>query len=324
MVALTPAGMERTARMSISSVSTCSRWPEHGPIVVLGRGHSGTRFLAEAFERQGVFIGGKLNAMFDSLTWGQAIQQVVLGIYPQYDRVEPGDVWHRKIEETATAFLSEGYAGGTWGWKIGISAFVIPLLANVFPNLRVIHLIRDGRDVMLSRLRRIPGMARLAFNRKMILGDAEARWWWGIKLTERGIERYRNEFEMQAWVSFVTAARRYGRPLGAERYLEMRYEDMCLNPVATVGRAFEFAGLEMKPEVAKFLAASAQVNRIAKWKAIRPKKIAGAISIGRQLLEELGYMQASCGGETAGAPGGAPGALRAEESGVRSRVREAA
>lgn len=306
--------------MSIASVSTSARWPEHGPIVVLGRGHSGTRFLAEALQRQGVFIGGKLNAMFDSRTWGQGIQQVVLGIYPQYDALEPGDVWHRKIEETATAFLSEGYAGGPWGWKIGISAFVIPLLANVFPNLRVIHLIRDGRDVMLSRLRRIPAMAASAFNRKVILGDAEARSWWGIKLTERGIERYRDEFEMQAWVTFVTAARRYGRPLGAEKYLEMRYEDMCLSPVPTVGRAFEFAGLEMKPDVAKFLAASAQVNRIAKWKAMRPKKIAGAISIGRLVLEELGYMQPGVAGEAAGSAGGAADALRTDEAGLNSPV----
>ena len=277
--------------MSIASRSSCSQWPEQGPIVVLGRGHSGTRFLAEALQRQGVFIGANLNPMFDAEAWAPVIQEVVLGIYPRYDLLVDGDIWHRKVEETAAAFLREGYTGGPWGWKIGITAFIIPLLARVFPNLRIIHLVRDGRDVMLSRLSRVIRMAIRPFNRKIILGDADAQSWFGIPITKRSINRYRNEFEMLTWVQFVAAARRYGQPLGPQRYVELRYEDMCLDPVPSVGKVFEFAGLKMTASVADFLKANAQTDRISKWKALPPRKIAGAISIGKLLLDELGYTE---------------------------------
>lgn len=266
--------------------------PEHGPIVVLGRGQSGTRFLAEALQRQGVFIGGNLNRMFDSLTWEPLIQQVVLGVYPRYGELREGDVWHQKVRETTARFLDEGYAGGPWGWKIGISAFIIPLLARVFPALRVLHLIRDGRDVMLSRLRRVGQLPYNAFDRKVILGDADARHWWGRRVNWLTVFRFRYEFEMQAWVEFVSVARRYGTPLGPERYFELRYEDICRDPVATVSGAFEFAGLEMKPAVESFLREHARVDRIGKWQSIPNRKIAGAISIGKTLLEELGYLSA--------------------------------
>jgi hypothetical protein len=290
--------------MSTPRVATSSDWPEEGPIVVLGRGHSGTRFLAEALQKQGVFIGGKLNRMFDTQTWVEPIQDIVLGAYPRYDLCAPGDAWHRTVEDTTRQFLAEGYTGGPWGWKIGIAAFVVPLLADVFPHLRVIHLIRDGRDVMLSRLRRVPGMVTSAANRKMILGDPEAQWWWGRRLTARTITRYRNEFEMLAWVQFVTTARRFGQPLGPHKYLEIRYEDLCRNPVPTARRVLEFAGLPMKPDVHHFLEANARTSQIGKWKGLPPREIAGAVSIGRLLLADLGYTDSGSSAATqAGLPG---------------------
>ncbi len=256
------------------------------PLVVVGRGHSGSRLLAEALHRQGMFLGGALNRMFDSLTWLPLVRDVVLGLYPAYDRLlEPGDAWHAKVEQTAERFLAEGYAAGPWGWKLGVTGFILPLLDRVFPRLRVIHLIRDGRDVMLSRLR----VPLSPFDKKIVLGDAAASSWWGIPLQADAVERYRDAFEMHSWVQFVRTARQYGRALGPDRYLELRYEEMCSDPVRTICQAFGFAGLEMSPVVREFVAATARTDRIGKWKTLPPERIAGTISIGQSLLEELGY-----------------------------------
>src|SRR5262245_59995583 len=111
--------------MSLTSSSPIDRVAGPGPILVVGRGQSGTRCLAEALQKQGVFIGQNLNHMLDSLTWGAFVEQVVLNIYPQYDRLQAGDVWHRLLQSTTQRFQDEGYSSGPWGWKIGISAFVI-------------------------------------------------------------------------------------------------------------------------------------------------------------------------------------------------------
>jgi hypothetical protein len=272
-----------------TSMPATTKLPSCEPIVVVGRGQSGTRFLAEALQKQGVFIGGNINRMFDSLSWERLVQDVVDNVYPRYDELEDGDAWHNKVQETAIQFLQEGYSGGRWGWKLGITAFIIPLLARVFPNLRVLHLIRDGRDVMLSRLRRVARLPHNRCDRMMILGDADATCWWGRRINGFNVRRYRNEFEMHAWVQFVNAARRYGQSLGPQRYFELRYEDMCTQPVQTLDGAFKFIGLRMTAEVEQFLKASSRTDRIGKWRSVPKRKLSSAISIGKLLLTELGY-----------------------------------
>ena len=144
---------------------------------------------------------------------------------------------------------------------------------------------------MLSRLQRVADLRSKPFNRKIILGDANATHWFGRRLNWLTLYRFRNEFEMHSWVQSVSNARRYGQELGEHRYLELRYEDMCREPVKTVGRAFAFAHLEMRPEVEEFLRANARVDRICKWQTLPTRKTAGAINIGRLLLEELGYLR---------------------------------
>src|SRR5262245_9044455 len=107
-----------SAQASTDPTSIAVTLPAREPIVVVGRGQSGTRFLAEALQRQGVFIGGNINRMFDSLTWESLVQDVVEGLYPRYHMLKHGDTWHDKVRDTAIRFLREGYCGGSWGWKL--------------------------------------------------------------------------------------------------------------------------------------------------------------------------------------------------------------
>ena len=41
----------------------------------------------------------------------------------------------------------------SFGWKFGEPLFTSQILMETFPTAKVIHLIRDGRDVMLSRIK---------------------------------------------------------------------------------------------------------------------------------------------------------------------------
>lgn len=108
-------------------------------------------------------------------------------------------------------------------------AFFVPALARAYPDVRVIHLLRDGRDVASSLLEQ----GWLGFARQ-VRGDAGLGWGSHRPLW---VEPERaSEFEQAseatraawAWRAYVTAARN-PQPAG----LEIRYEQMAADPTGT-------------------------------------------------------------------------------------------
>ena len=91
-----------------------------------------------------------------------------------------------------------------WGDKTPHYCFELDTIRRVLPEARFVHIIRDGRDVALS----LRGM------------------WFSPG----------REVEAQAshWLECVRAARRAG--LGRTDYVEVRYEDLVLDPRETLRR----------------------------------------------------------------------------------------
>ena len=99
-----------------------------------------------------------------------------------------------------------------WGDKTPIYVLSVPLLAQLFPTARFIHVVRDGRDVALSYLA-VP---------------------WGPS-TVWGVAR--------KWRRDVNAGRHAGKALGPSRYMEIRYEDLVAQPEVVLEAACSFADL---------------------------------------------------------------------------------
>ncbi|HZJ26328.1 MAG TPA: sulfotransferase [Acidimicrobiia bacterium] len=89
----------------------------------------------------------------------------------------------------------------------------IDLIARSFPEARFLHLVRDGRDVVPSVIEHLVGPDRFLPT-------------------------------VEYWRERVLAGRRSGGQLPADRYLEIRYEDLVSDPAAAVTRIGEFAQLE--------------------------------------------------------------------------------
>jgi len=107
-----------------------------------------------------------------------------------------------------------------WGDKTPSYVTEIDVLNQLFPACRVIHLVRDGRDVALS-LRRVSwGSANL---------PAVARDW--------------------RWRTFV--AHKTGRMLGS-RFLEVRYEDLVEAPASTPRHICSHVGVEFHPDMLEY------------------------------------------------------------------------
>jgi hypothetical protein len=110
-----------------------------------------------------------------------------------------------------------------WGWKNPRNMWLIPFYVSIYPELKFIHVIRDGRDMSLSGnlfLLRTHGDSLLGASWK---DDPEAA-------------------QMEAWTRGNIRAAEAARHCAPGNYFLLRYEDLCRNPRPTVENIFEFLG----------------------------------------------------------------------------------
>jgi hypothetical protein len=135
-----------------------------------------------------------------------------------------------------------------WGDKSPRQVRELPLLAQLFPDARFLHIIRDGRDVALSWVPR-------PFGPGNVYGAAKK------------------------WQSMVTAGRRDAASLG-ERYLEIRYESLLTETRSTMERVCRFIDVPFSPAMLTRAERSAIYSRNKSpekraWEAeIRPDNVA--------------------------------------------------
>lgn len=125
----------------------------------------------------------------------------------------------------ALRLLLSSYAasGGKrrYGTKINSLAHHVPALAQLLPETRFVHLIRDGRDVALSYL------------------DVD----WGPSTCEEAAVKWRGRVE---------SAREGGRSLPSGRYREVRYERLVEHPEGELRSVCEFLSVSYDPAMLRY------------------------------------------------------------------------
>ena len=166
-----------------------------------------------------------------------------------------------------------------WGDKTPQYVTEIPILAEIFPDCKIIHIYRDGRDVALSWLQRWHGPAN-------VYGAAVL------------------------WKEWVRAGRRAGSTLSPGTYHEVAYEALLANPEQILRRLCDFLeeafhpdmlrpssiGLKTsKPLIGEWTPGNVSkvelvVSNTHKWRdRMPPADRALFESIAGDLLAELGY-----------------------------------
>jgi hypothetical protein len=209
-------------------------------IFIVGCGRSGTTLLRSMLDSHpDVAVPGEARFLTGFLThpesiaagpWDEHAFVEALGAEPSFD------AWGLPIESVAEALASSSpasFADGVRGVyrcyadSHGKARFAdktpslvlhLPILADLFPEGRFVHLVRDGRDVALSTI------------------DAP----WGPD-TVVGAAHY--------WRRHVTHGRNAGREIGPERYREVRYEDLVTDPERVAVDICEFGELDYEPSM---------------------------------------------------------------------------
>lgn len=147
----------------------------------------------------------------------------------------------------------------------------MPLIAEVYPEARFVHIIRDGRDVARSIVRQE----------------------WGPNTIEGAAAEWRDA---------VSNGRAAGQsPLGPARYREVRYEALLADPESEIGGIYGFLGLDPREGIDGALIEARRHANVGpskrggvgagKWQEEwGPEQVREFDSVAGPLLRELGYM----------------------------------
>lgn len=260
------------------------------PIIVFNKSHSGSRLLARLLSEAGVFLGSHVNESYDSEDVFELVEYLVTRYYPDYRQLwRPGfedTRLSRLIAEVFTEHLKSLDArDGPWGWKLCETAYVLPVLDDLFPGAKYVHIIRDGRDVAFCD----HVSPHNAFWKKIYFNTDAITRWRGRSLSHGNYRRKSYLYNAVHWYNSVTIGRAYGSML-KNRYLEVRYEDLCNNFVPTVEHLFAHLNINVDPE---FLAGfsreiySHSVGKYRRQPRIRRRRV---LRIIEPLLLSLGYV----------------------------------
>jgi hypothetical protein len=195
---------------------------DEAPVIIAGMHRSGTSLVARLLERAGLYAGGSwLDENHESIFFSRA-NRAMLGEGPyliyDYGWTAPktaGFIAARRGHAERAArnpsrFFAERAGETVWGWKDPRNSLTLLVWLAIYPNARVLHVVRDGRAVALS-------------------------------LAERdGLDP---AFGLALWSVYVERAAHAIEALPEDRRITVRYEDLLDRPEPAIEMLVHFAGL---------------------------------------------------------------------------------
>lgn len=262
------------------------------PVIIIGMHRSGTSLLTRILQRFGFFMGVGASRNEEARFTNAVNEWLFREASATWDRPESIDWLLRdtdlrpELVDYMTAMVkgpaSLRFLGLSrwvryrnmhrliepWGFKDPRNTYTLPLWLEVFPDARVLHIVRHGVDVAASlRTRRIQTMqGRVARYRRF-------RTWHSLNPLapkRRGfgpqVRCGRLEEGLILWQAYVERARRHLADVG-ERGMEVAYEELLANPAFELGRTLSFCGMEQSPECVNKAAAGLNQGRAFAYRA---------------------------------------------------------
>jgi hypothetical protein len=231
------------------------------PVIVVGMHRSGTRLIVEVLERLGVFMGADRQADAESVTfmainegllhqcgafWSEPMSAHFALAQPDFAERLAESAEHALISQLSSYGGTSGWPRGNaeqipvFGWKDPRNTFTLPVWTRVFPNARVLHIVRHGVDVAQSLARRharalLSATGERAPSALTVIRDHAL----GVLSSRRG---WTLDEAFTMWEQYVEKARLESADLGP-RALEIRFEDLLTRPERVVPAISRFCGV---------------------------------------------------------------------------------
>ena len=251
----------------------------HSPPLVIGAtGGSGTRVIARIAKHAGYNLGSRLNSSEDALEFYSFHDIWINPFVFAQGRGEAMTPWQSaRMKEGFHAALArhipEAERRGTrWGWKAPRSIYLLSFLSAQFPQLKFIHVLRDGRDMALS-----PNQNQLRKH-----GRAALRW------RER-LFRSIPERSALLWEKINLRAADYAEARLRGNYLLVRFEDLCAEPLETTARIVNFLEAPIDPAPIAQTEITAP-KTLGRWRDCSPRIVSRLETLAAASLRRFGYL----------------------------------
>ena len=242
-------------------------------------GGSGTRVIARLARHAGYDLGRNLNEAEDALefysfheTWiNPFVSAEVRGRALSREQAE-------QMEQEFQAALERHHPSNSqtiqqWGWKAPRSIYLLPFLHRQLPNFKFIHLLRDGRDMVLSA------------NQNQLRKHAAAILTWPERLFRSEPER-----ALLLWARANVRAAEFGETTLRDNYFRVRFEDLCASPVETTAGIMNFLGAPGVDSEAIARIEISPPSTLQRWRSYPAPLIARLEAVGRDALRKFGYL----------------------------------
>lgn len=252
------------------------------PVILLGMHRSGTSLIARLLDELGLFQGASLQEDHESTYFLDVNELLLKRIGATWDHPSPmtsfltdaraADLTARCLAVDLQSGHFKGYLGikrylkhkalakfnEPWGWKDPRTVFTLPAWLRLFPDAKLLYIIRNGIDVAASlRVREVREL-----DRRIEEFEGKARQLNKHSLLERGGFKGSARCLTLAggfslWEEYVAEAERQLAAVGNERTV-VNYEQFLADPATHLPPLAAFCGLTATSE--KVAAAVASVN----------------------------------------------------------------
>lgn len=277
------------------------------PVIVIGMHRSGTSLVTSVLERLGLFMGHRQDKNNEAVFFRRLNDWLLRQSGAAWDNPEP---FHRLVSTPEVRALAADYlrrvvasprtvaylgpslrrislAGleKPWGWKDPRTTYTLPMWTDVFPEARVVHVVRHGVDVAASlRARSRASLARrgAAYRSRRWLYQA---WPKRTGFTD-SLRCATLEGGFSLWEEYVAEGRAHVRRLGPSA-LELRYEDLVTSPEGPMRSLASFVELDPPREALASIAREVRTERALAFRGTPELEEFAEASADR--LRKLGY-----------------------------------
>jgi len=259
------------------------------PVAVGGVGGSGTRVVAEVLRAFGLYMGSELNTASDNLwftllfrrpDWyrahhanhgqevGKALSifdramrgsgkfdendyRLVIGAFEEVASIQRN--YTRPLQwadSLINAVLADEQAERDWGWKEPNTHMYLEHINDYFDGIKYVHVIRHGLDMVFSR------------NQFQFLSWGEL-----FGLPRSGPAAMFPRAVLEYWIRANRRAIASGEQFYGDRFMLLRFEDLCASPEEQIGRLAAFLGRRVEStELRRMAAAVHRPKSIMRYK----------------------------------------------------------
>jgi len=244
-------------------------------VFIVGSPRSGTTFLA-----------GAIGSVPGFLDLGEVAP--VKAAVPELAALEPPEA-ARRLRRILAVARRAGLVGTVRAVEQTPEvAHLLPAVALAYPEAAIVHIVRDGRDVVCSLLeQRWLRPAQSSADDAGLAHGSYARFW--VEPDRRAEFERASDARRAAWVwrTHVRAASSAGVPL-----LELRYEELARDPASTAESLAAYLQTPVEP-LARALA-QVHASSVGRWERdLSPEQLDDFSAEAGDLLRELGYVNSA-------------------------------